>query len=79
MAQSMHTLQKGGEMIKTYRREISKEQYVKAMEHGGRLTEEQELEILGESLVRGYGVYGTAVYMDGGKYMLKYETNDSCD
>lgn len=66
-------------MIVTYRREISKEQYVKAMEHGGRLTEEQELEILGESLVRGYGVYGTAVYMDGDKYMLRYETNDSCD
>ena len=66
-------------MIKTYRREISKEQYIKAMEHNGRLTEEQELEILGESLVRGYGVYGTAVYMSGDKYMLKYETNDSCD
>ena len=68
-------------MIKTYRREISKEQYDKAMANGGRLTDEQELEILGESIVRGYGVYNTAVYVDvsGEKFMLKYETNDSCD
>ena len=66
-------------MIITKSREISKEEYDKAMANGGRLTEEQELEILGESIVRGYGVYGTAVYMDGDKYMLKYETNDSCD
>ena len=79
MSDVQGAIRKEQKMIKTYRREISKEQYIKAMEHNGRLTEEQELEILGESLVRGYGVYGTAVYMSGDKYMLKYETNDSCD
>jgi hypothetical protein len=48
-------------MIITKSREISKEEYDKAMENGGRLTDDQELDILGGAYVYGYGLYGTAV------------------
>lgn len=71
-------------MIITKTREISKEEYGKAMENGGRLTSEQELEILGGAYVYGayvygYGLYGTAVYQEDGKYMVSFRHGDSCD
>ncbi len=66
-------------MILTKSREISKEEYDKAMENNGRLTDDQELEILGGAYVYGYGLYGTAVYQDGDKYMVSFRHGDSCE
>ena len=66
-------------MILTKSREISKEEYDKAMENGGRLTSDQELEILGGAYVYGYGLYGTAVYQKDGKYMVSFRHGDSCE
>ena len=66
-------------MILTKSREISKEEYDKAMDNGGRLTGDQELEILGGAYVYGYGLYGTAVYQEDGKYMVSFRHGDSCD
>lgn len=66
-------------MILTKRKEISKEEYDKAMANNGRLTEDQELEILGGAYVYGYGLYGTAVYQEGDKYMVSFRHGDSCE
>ena len=66
-------------MIITRSREISKEEYDKAMANGGRLTDDQELDILGGAYVYGYGLYGTAVYQEDGKYMVSFRHGDSCE
>jgi len=34
---------------------------------------------IGDTVIMGYGLYGTKVYEKDGKYILWYERGDSCD
>ncbi len=65
-------------MVVTSRKEISKEVYDRAIANNGRMTEDDEIAILG-AYVYGYGLYGTAVYQEDGKYMVSFRHGDSCD
>lgn len=61
------------------KREITKEQYERAMERNGRLTPEDFCEVFTMSERCGYGVYGAHVFIDDGKYVVAYEIGTSCD
>ena len=54
------------------KREITEEEYKKALEEGPR-------SIVSESVIQGYGCYGATVSEHDGKYYLSYERGDSCD
>ena len=68
----------GANMVVTSRKEISKEVYDRAVANNGRMTEDDEVAILG-AYVYGYGLYGTAVYQEDGKYMVSFRHGDSCE
>jgi hypothetical protein len=68
----------GANMVVTSRKEISKEVYDRAVANNGRMTEDDEIAILG-AYVYGYGLYGTAVYQEDGKYMVSFRHGDSCE
>ena len=65
-------------MVVTSRKEISKEVYDRAVANNGRMTEDDEIAILG-AYVYGYGLYRTAVYQEDGKYMVSFRHGDSCE
>ena len=65
-------------MVVTSRKEISKEVYDRAVANNGRMTDDDEIAILG-AYVYGYGLYGTAVYQEGDKYMVSFRHGDSCE
>lgn len=54
------------------KREITEEEYKKALEEGPR-------SIVSEAVICGYGCYGATVSEYDGKYYLSYERGDSCD
>ena len=62
-----------------YQREISKEVYDRAMEHGGCVTEADKHELFSEDALYGYGVYGCRVKEICGKYIMTFSMGDSCD
>ena len=68
----------GANMVVTSRKEINKEVYDRAVANNGRMTEDDEIAILG-AYVYGYGLYGTAVYQEDGKYMVSFRHGDSCE
>lgn len=53
-------------------REISKEEYQKALEHGPK-------SLLSEAIICGYGCYGAEVKEVEGKYYLSYSRGETCD
>lgn len=63
----------------THTKEIPKEVYDRAMEHGGHLTGADEAKTFSQAILCGYGLYGTQVYEEDGKYYVKYQCGDSCD
>ena len=52
--------------------EITKEEYDKAQKEGSD-------SLVPEYVVCGYGLYGSRVYEEDGKFYLKWEQGDSCD
>lgn len=65
--------------MKRYTREITKEQYDRAMKNNKYITEEDKKTIFTESEIWGYGVYSPKVAEKDGKYYVNYESGDSCD
>ena len=65
--------------MQRYEREITKEQYDRAMENHGLLTEADMDEVFTQAELCGYGVYFPAVSHFGGRYVVRFEMGDSCD
>jgi hypothetical protein len=65
--------------MRRYTRQITKDVYEKAMANRGMIPTEMELEVFGECLVWGYGVYDTNVRIDDELgYVVDYETGETC-
>lgn len=62
-----------------HKREITKDQYERAMQHRGYIAPEDKEDIFDLSERLGYGVYGTQVVKEGDKYYVEFELGDSCD
>lgn len=64
------------------KREITKEQYDRIMEASngkGFVPDNIVDEFFNASVVWGYGLYGTSVAVEDGKYVLYYTIGDSCE
>ena len=59
--------------------EISKEVYDRAVANNGKITREDEKEIFDISILCGYGLYGTSVMEENGKYYCRYWRGSTCD
>lgn len=72
-------------MLIRRKRQITKEQYERAQEHGGSVTPEDELVVFSEAERIGYGVYDTSVYKETDPntnettYYVSYSTGSHCD
>jgi hypothetical protein len=62
-----------------YKREITKEQYDRAMENRGYITSQDEADIFSMAELCGYGVYSAMADMVDGKYYVKFYLGGSCD
>jgi hypothetical protein len=62
-----------------YKREINKEIYDRAMERNGHITKEDEEKVFSPAEIWGYGVYGTKVLEEDGKYYVYFDMRDSCE
>lgn len=60
-------------------REITQDQYKRALSNGKCLTKEDKQEVFSEKELYGYGVYSTQVYAENGKTYVQYCRGDSCD
>ena len=60
-------------------REITAEQYERAMTNNGRLTKEDEETVLTVSERLGYGASARHVYQADGKYFVQCSRYNSCD
>ena len=65
--------------MQRYEREITKEQYDRAMENHGLLTEADMDEVFTTAELCGYGVYGAVVSHYADRYVVRFEIGDSCD
>lgn len=65
--------------MRTYKREITKEIYDNAMNNRGYITASDESKVFTISELCGYGVYGTKVFTDNGKYYVRYDMGSTCD
>ena len=65
--------------MKEYTMEISKEIYDNAGGEGKPVSESDKNKIFDVSIIWGYGLYGTSVHKQGGKYICRYITGDTCD
>ena len=62
-----------------YTRKITKEQYDRAVNNNGMLTEEDEETIFTTSEICGYGVSVIGVVNNHGQYYVTFRLGDSCD
>ena len=60
-------------------REITKEQYDRAIENNGYLKGIDKQDVFTEAERWGYGVYAARVYEKNGKYMVGFSLGDTCD
>ena len=60
-------------------REITKEQYERAMQQNGYITTADEKDIFTEAELCGWGVYSAKATMQDGKYYVKYRLGSTCD
>ena len=65
--------------METYEREITKDQYDRAMENHGYLTDEDMDKVFTTAEFCGYGVYGAVVSHYGDRYVVRFEMGDTCD
>lgn len=61
------------------KREITKEQYDRAVNNRGYLVREDELTVFTDSELIGYGFVPLRVEEDGGQFFVNYIAYDSCD
>lgn len=64
-------------MMTTRKREITKEMYDRAK--NGILADEDKWEVFSQAELCGYGVYGTYVIEEDGKYYTRYWLGSTCD
>lgn len=62
-----------------YEREITKEQYERAMKYNGLIPDEDRGDIFTISELWGYGVYLPTAFERDGKYFVSFELGSSCD
>ena len=62
-----------------HEREITKEQYERAVANRGYITKEDELQIFSASELYGYGVYSPIAHMSEGKYTVHFLLGSTCD
>lgn len=60
-------------------REITKEQYERAMKNNGYIADEDGKDIFTISEMCGYGVYLPIAFERDGKYFVSFELGSSCD
>lgn len=60
-------------------REITKEQYDRAIRNGGVITRADRQEIFSDAERYGYGIYGASAFQEDGKYMVSYSRGETCD
>lgn len=60
-------------------KEITEDQYKRALSNGKCLTKEDKQEVFTEKELYGYGIYSTRVYAKNGKTYVQYVRGDSCD
>jgi hypothetical protein len=60
-------------------REITKEQFDRAQDNGGRITAEDTKLILDEAERLGYGASATGTFEQGGKFYVHCSRANSCD
>ena len=65
--------------MKQYTREITKQQYERALMNGRFITEYDKYDIFSDSERLGYGVYYPVIHEENGKYYVLFELGDSCD
>jgi len=61
------------------KREITKDLYDRSMENNGHLKTEWYSECFTTAERLGYGVYGTLVFEEDGKYYVQFSMGESCD
>ena len=72
-------------MLIRRKRQITKEQYERAQEHGDSVTPEDEQIIFSEAERIGYGIYSNSVYKETDPntnettYYVSYNTGSHCD
>ena len=60
-------------------REITKEQYDRAIQNGGLIDDIDRRDIFTESERYGYGIYSPMAFTQDGKYMVAYFRGNTCD
>ena len=65
--------------METCEREITKDQYDRAMENHGLLCDEEMDKVCTPAELCGYGVYGAVVSHYADRYVVRFEMGDSCD
>lgn len=65
--------------MKTYEREITKDQYDRAMENHGLLCDEDCCDVFTQAEMCGYGVYMPVVAHLCDRYVVRFEVGDTCD
>ena len=60
-------------------REISKEQYERARDNGGFISERDKKHIFSESELFGYGIYSPMAYRKDDKYYVSFMRGLTCD
>lgn len=65
--------------METCEREITKDQYDRAMENHGLLCDEDYSDVFTQAEMCGYGVYGAVVSHYADRYVVRFEMGDSCD
>ena len=63
----------------SHKKEITKEQYDKAMKTNGYVSSELECELFNDCERWGYGVYCARVYEENNTYYVRYSLGSSCD
>lgn len=60
-------------------REISKDVFDRAVSNHGYITREDELTVFSDSERLGYGLYGTHVFQENGRFYVRFTLGTTCD
>ena len=60
-------------------REITREQYDRALQHNRNLAESDKEAVFSVSELCGYGIYDTYVFERNGRYYVRFVIGSSCD
>lgn len=60
-------------------REITREQYDRALQHNRNLAESDKETVFSVSELCGYGIYDTYVFKRDGRYYVRFIIGSSCD